>query len=150
MASVFEQWNKAFDVEALQKDVQEARENGGEFEDVPFGYYEVGVEKMELKPSKKGDPMLSIWFKVLAGEHEGRLIFLNQVLTQGFQIDIANQFLESLGTKHQVEFRDFVQYNNLILDIHEAIDGKMEYLIEYGENRRGYPFVKVKEIFDVA
>lgn len=151
MASIFEQWNKTFDTEGIQKDAHEAHENNGngEYEDVPFGDYEVKVDKMELKASKKGDPMLSVWFKIISGEHENRLIFLNQVITQGFQVDIANQFLESLGADVAVEFKDYVQYNNLILDIHEKIDGKAEYLVEYGQTKKGYSFVKVKEIYDL-
>ncbi|MDY4823226.1 MAG: DUF669 domain-containing protein, partial [Candidatus Onthovivens sp.] len=46
-------------------------ENGGNFEAVPHGTYEVEVNKMELKKSKKGDPMLSIWFKIINGPHKG-------------------------------------------------------------------------------
>lgn len=151
MASIFENWNKAFDTEAIQKDVQEAHDNNGtgEYEDVPFGKYEVKVEKMEIKASKKGDPMLSVWFKIISGDQENRLIFLNQVITQGFQIDIANQFLESLGTGILVEFKDYVQYNDMVLDIHEKIDGKSEYLVEYDQNKKGYSFIKVIEIYDV-
>ena len=65
--SIFDKWNKAVDGEALAKDVKEVEENGGNFEyrEVPLGEYEVKIDKMELKESKKGDPMFTCWFKVL-------------------------------------------------------------------------------------
>ena len=68
----FSKFNKAVDLEALKHDIQEAEENGGsgDYKDVPTGTYEVKIEKMEIKESKKGDPMLSVWFKIL---HQIRL-----------------------------------------------------------------------------
>ena len=90
MANIFDKWDKDIDTEGLANDVKEAAENGGgDYKEVPHGDYEVAVQQMELKASKKGDPMVSIWFKILEGEFKGSIIFYNQVITQGFQVHFA-------------------------------------------------------------
>lgn len=67
MAVDFSKFDKAVDLEGLQKDIQEAAENGGtgDFKEVPKGTYEVGINRLELTVSKKGDPMFTCWFKIL-------------------------------------------------------------------------------------
>lgn len=150
--SIFDKWNKAVDGEALAKDVKEVEQNGGSFEykEVPHGEYEVKVEKMELKASKNGDPMFSCWFKILEGEYKDSLIFMNQVITQGFQIHIVNEFLNSMGTRINVEFDgNYAHYNDTILDVAEEIDGQCEFLLDYGQNKKGYNTFAIKEVFDV-
>ena len=151
MASIFEKWNKNVDAEALVRDVGEAAENGGgEYKEVPTGDYEVRIDKMELKESKKGDPMFSCWFKILNGEYENSLIFMNQVITQGFQIHQVNEFLRSLESGVEIKFDgNYEHYNNIILDVAEAIDKSYEYGLEYGENKKGYPTFKIVDVFEL-
>lgn len=146
---IFKEFNKAFDVEGLQKDIETAKENDQEFDELPLGDYEIAVDKMEIKKSKKGSPMFSAWLKVVSGDYKGRLLFINQVITQGFQLKIVMDFLESLGTDKEITFKDFAQFNDLVLDILEVITGKQEYLVSNGENKKGYSEIKVKEIFDL-
>lgn len=100
MANIWDEFDKAIDTEGLAKDVEDAAENGGRRE-VPHDTYEISVQKLELIKSKKGDPMLTCWMKILEGEYKGSLIFMNQVVTQGFQIHIANEFLRSFVLKWQ-------------------------------------------------
>ena len=151
MASIFEKFNKNIDLDGLKADVNEAKNNGGlgEFKEVPLGDYEIGIEKLELKESKKGDPMVSVWFNILEGEFKNSKLFMNQVLTQGFQIHIMNEFLKSLGTDVEITFDDFTQYNNMLMDIMEKIDGKFEYALKYSENKKGYPTYSIKEIYEL-
>ena len=92
----YKKFNESFDVEGLKKDVEAAKDGQGSYEEVPVDNYEVAVEKLELKASKDGKPMLSIWFKILVGNYEGRLMFMNQMLTSGFGIHQANEFLKKL------------------------------------------------------
>ena len=91
---MFEKWNSNADLVGLRADVKEAESNDGNrtYEAVPHGKYEVKVDKMELKPTKKGDPMVSIWFTILDGKYKNSKLFMNQVVTQGFQLDIVNKF----------------------------------------------------------
>lgn len=147
----FSKFNKAVDLEALKHDIHEAEENGGtgNYKEVPHGSYEVKIEKMELKESKKGDPMLSVWFKILNGEFEKSMIFMNQVITQGFQIHICNTFLRSLDTGKEIVFDDFEQYANLVMDIHEEIDSlRLEFALDYGKTDKGFSTFEITEVFE--
>ena len=84
--SIFDEFDANFDTAGLAKDAAEAAKNGNTRREVPHDTYEVEINKLELGKSKKGDPMFSCWFKILAGEYKGSLIFMNQIVTQGFQI----------------------------------------------------------------
>ena len=149
MANIWEKFDKAIDVEGLQKDVQEAAENGTNFREVPHGEYEVKIEKLELVESKAGDPMVTVWFKILTGEYKGCMIFMNQVITKGFQIHLMNEFLYSLASGYDVEFRSYSQYGQLLMDIHEAIDGELEYLLKYSEGKKGFSNYEIVDVYDV-
>lgn len=100
---------------------------------VPFGTYEVKVEKLELVQSKAGDPMVSAWFKVLQGEYKGSLIFMNQVITQNWQVKIINEFSQDLGTDLTIEFVTYTQYGYLLRDIAKAVLNK-KFQLDYQEN----------------
>mgnify|MGYP003446722877 CR=1 FL=1 len=50
----FSEFDKMVDVQGLKTDIKKAEENGVDYEEVPVGEYEVKIEKMELKKSKKG------------------------------------------------------------------------------------------------
>lgn len=146
----FSKWNKAIDAEQYEKDLEEIKKNGGgDYPEIEPGEYVVKIEKMELKESKtKHEPMLSIQFRILEGEHKKACIFMNQVVMQPFQIYIANTFLNSLETDVEAAFHgDYKEYNDIILDIAEACD-KLEFLLDYGENNKGYKTFKIKEVYD--
>lgn len=152
-------FDKKVDLEALATDVQEVEENGGggDFEKVPDGQYEVAVEKMELTESKKGDPMLMIWFNIVDGEFEGQKIFYYKVMQPqndkawGYQVHQNNEMLRKLWDckEEDVKFTSFGEYADLILDIHEDIDGKFEYLLEKETDKKGYDQFKIVEVFEV-
>lgn len=148
---IWDEFDEKVDVEGLKKDMKEAAENGGDFKEVPHGTYEVRVDKLELKKSKKGDPMLSIWFKIINGEYKGSLIFYNQVLTTGYGLHNANEFLRSLDSGVEIEFVNFKQYHELLLDVLESIDGQLEYALKYTENAKNKNFsdYEIADIFDV-
>lgn len=148
MANVWDKFDGNIDVEALKGDIANAAEGILEFKEVPEGRYEVSIEKMELKESKTGKPMLSVWLKVITGEYEGSIIFYNQVLHTGYGIHNANEFLRSLDSGVDVTFDSFKQYNSLISDVHEAIDGNLEYDLEYGKNKKGFSTYKIVDIFE--
>ncbi len=149
--NIFEKWNKSIDLKGLQSDIEEASKNkGGNYVDVPVGTYEVKLVKGEVKATKNGDPMVTLWFEVLDGDYKGQKIFFNQVITQGFQIHIVDDFLKSMDSGVDVHFEDYSQYNDLLLDVVEACDKKLEFALEYGVNNKGFNTYKIVDIFDVA
>ena len=145
---MFEKWNSNADLAGLQQDIKDAQDNNKEFEAVPHGEYEVKVDKMELKSSKKGDPMVSIWFTILEGKYKNSKLFMNQVVTQGFQIHIVNEFLRSMKTDIDVDFEDYKQYADLLLDVAEFCDeNNLEFAIKYEDNK-GYDKFTITEVFE--
>ena len=147
MAINWEEFDKSVDIENLEKDVQEASTREfGEYDEVEEGTYEVKITKLELGQSKKGDPMVTAWFEILNGKNQGRLIFMNQPVKEGFQIHIVNEFLRSLETDETVEFKGYSNYNILLLNIYEKIVNE-EYALEYGKNKKGFKTFKITEKF---
>lgn len=145
---MFEKWNNTVDLKGLQDDIKDAQENNKEYEKVPHGEYEVKIDKMELKASKKGDPMVSIWFTILEGKYKKSKLFLNQVITQGFQIHIVNELLKSMKTDLNIEFVDYKQYAELLLDVAEECDANnLEFALKYEDNK-GYDKFTITEVFE--
>lgn len=80
MAVDFSAFDEQVDLNALQKEVQEADDS--QFEDVPDGDYDVSFDKMEIKTTKKGDKlMFSVQCSILEGNQKGRKIFFNRTIS---------------------------------------------------------------------
>lgn len=143
----FSKYDKQVDLEGLKNDVETALD--GEFKDVPFGEYEVKVDKLELGMSKKGIPMAKVWYTILDGEFKGNKIFHNQLVDTGQKIGIFKRHLESLGTKLDIKFESYSQYAELLTEIKEYIDeNKLEYAISYYENDKGFTTYEILEVFE--
>lgn len=148
MALDFSKFDKQVDLEGLKKDIEDSSNN--DFKEVPHGTYEVAITKLELDESKKGDPMVKVWFKIVSeGEYKGSLIFMNQVITQGFQIHIMDEFLRSLETDVDVHFESYSQYAQLLMDIYEAIEGNFEYGLKYSETNKGFNTFEITDVFEL-
>ena len=152
--NIYAQWDNAVDNEGIQKDIREAEQNGGgNFKKVPHGNYEVSIEKMELVATKeKKNPMVSVWMNIVSdGEFKGQKIFMNQVITEGFQIHIVNEFLRSLiqdcADAPVVEFKSYSQYAELLMDIHELVAESFEYGLKYGQTKKGFDTFEITESF---
>lgn len=115
------------------------------------GIYKVNVVKMELKGSKNGDPMVSIWFKVVPqGKYINKLIFMNQVIKEGYQIHIVNELLRSLTENLNdisIEFINYPQYSKLLDEVVKKIRNNFIYLLEYKQNAKGYKLFKIVKTF---
>lgn len=147
----WDKFDNNVDVEGINEDLQNNKDNFGEFKEVPLGEYEVRVNQMELTTSKKGDPMLAIRFQILDGPFKNSLVFYNQVLTLGFQIHMANEMLRSFDTGIEIpsEFKGYSALNELILDVSEEIDAQgLEYVLKYDENKKGYKTFEILEVFE--
>ncbi len=147
--NIWEKFDKTVDVKGLKKDARDVAENKIEYKDVPEGTYEVKISKIELTQSKTGRPMVSFWMQILEGPYKGQYIFWNQVVDIGFGLHKVNEFLRSLDSGLEVQFENFTQYGNLLMDIHEAIDGKLEYGLKYSKNNKGYDEFEITDVFEV-
>lgn len=152
MGDIFEKFNSMIDVEGLKEDVAKVGESTGDFVEVPYGDYEVKVAKIELgetgeKSKTPGMPMAKVWFDILAGDFKGQKIFMNQMLTSGFGIHKMNELLNSFETGIAVQFENFQQYADLFKQIFEAVDGKAEFQLSYGQNNKGYSTYTIVQRF---
>ena len=142
--SLGEKFNNLVDVKSLAKD---AKESKGGYQEIPHGNYEVKVEKLELAESKAGNPMVKMQFKIVQGQHKNGLIFLNQAITKPFQVHKVNELLRSMVDDMEIEFLDYAQYENLLYDVHEKIDGKYEYRLEYTQGKNDYDVFEITDVF---
>ena len=152
--NIFDKWDNSIDTKGLAEDIKQASIDGENrtYKEVEPGEYEVSVEQMEVKASSKGDPMVSIWFKIVSdGEYKGSMIFMNQVITQGFQVHIVNELLramiEECSDAPEIEFKTYKEYAELVMDVHEAISGNFEYALKYGQNKKGFNTFEITEVF---
>lgn len=145
--SIFDKFDKEFDVEGLKKDAADIAENGsGDFPEVPAGTYEVAMTECELKASKKGLPMVSARFKILEGEYKNSLLFYNQTINKGFGLHRNNEFFKSMQLDLDIKFENFNQYADLMLDCAEAAEG-LVFALDYGE-KNGFPTFEINEVFE--
>lgn len=123
MAIDFKKFNKEFPADQMREQMKEAEENGGN--KLPDGEYTVKLDKMELGESSKHALMIKAQFRITDGDYKKQFIFKNQVLTgtknDGFMMVKAKEFLESLDSGIDVTFEDWEQFNDLVLDIAEAV-----------------------------
>ena len=157
--SIFDKYANNINAEELaasQKEINENAQGGGNYEEVPVGKYEVKVEKLEAKMSSKGNPMVTIWFRIVNGKFEKSMIFYNGVFHEDWMRHRVVKLLSTLldDDSHEAEINlilksgDINLVNNFVMDIHEMIDGKFEYLLNYGTNK-GYQTYDIEEVYDV-
>lgn len=154
MAVDFSAFDDKMDLNALQKEVQEAKE----FTDVPDGTYVVGIEKMEIGLTKAKDKvMFSVQCKIKEGEQEGRLIFFNRVIsgnsspkwTDGQAIKSVITWVSHLLEEDEQPV-DFVNYNDFagqILDVFQSVQGSIEMEVDYAA--KDFNPITIKEVFDI-
>lgn len=145
----WKKFDEVVDLKGIEKDIKESDSKSGDYEEVPYGTYEVKITKMGLIPTKKeSKPMVSIWFQIIEGKYKGQYIFYNQVVTEGFQISLAKRFLNSLDCK-EITFTSYAKFEEDIADIFEQAEDNLEFLLDYGQNKKGYATYKIEEVFEV-
>ena len=65
MSSVFARFDKEFDLNGLKEDLKNVGTGDGHYREVPYGTYEVKIEKLELVESKTGKPMVTSWMRIV-------------------------------------------------------------------------------------
>ena len=157
--SIFEKYSSKINQEELaksQKEIQDNANSGGQREEVPVGKYEVKVERLECKKSKAGNLMVSIWFRILSGKFEKSVIFYNGVFHEDWMrhrvAKILSDILDDGDRTAEINLilksGDMVAINDFCMDIHEDVDDRLEYLLDYGQNK-GYQTYKIDEVYEV-
>lgn len=143
----------------LQNDVKNAKE----YEDVPNGDYIVSVDKMEVKTTKAGDKlMFAVQMSIKENSdgskssQKGRKIFFNRVISgnrvseswnDGRAIKSVITWLDKLGTDLIPEFVNYSDFAELVLDIFQEIQGKVELDVTYKAS--DFNPVSINEVYDI-
>lgn len=148
MAVDFSKIDEAVDLQGLQKDVEDSKNN---FSDVPKGTYIVSVEKMEVGETKDHRPMFKMQCKVKEGEFKNRNLFMNRVIygtkNDGAMIQSVLTLLEKFATNTLPEFAGYNAFVDNVLDIYEEIQGKVELEIDYDAD--AFNSISIKEVYDL-
>lgn len=153
MAIDFSAFDQKVNLNELQKEVAEA--DATAFEDVPDGTYIVSFEKMEIKLTNAKDKlMFAVQAKIKEGEHKGRLLFFNRVIsgntspkwTDGMAIKSIITWLDKLETETVPEFVNYADFADCVLDIFQEIQGKVEAEIEW--KAKAFHPMTINEVFD--
>lgn len=144
-------FDKMYDLEGLKEDVEEAEKNGnnGEYPEIPDGDYEVSVDELELTESKKGLPMIKIWYTIVEGKYENQKLFQYQLVDTGKKLNIAMNFLKGFKSP---SITRFVSYSNLAKELENALANfkaqGIEFLLNKKTNKKGFTVYKIEEVYD--
>ena len=149
----FSNFDDMIDLDSIQKDIEEAKKNGGvgDYPEIENGVYTGQVEKLEVGTTKDNRPMLKVMFRITEGEHKKACLFMNRVLygtkNDANMIASAIGWLESLEPSEDiiVEFKSYSQFSELVLDIAEDIS-ELEYEVEYDKD--SFNSITIKDVFE--
>ena len=152
----------AFDAK-MDPNLQEDVKNAKEYEDVPNGDYIVNVDKMEVKMTKAGDKlMFAVQMSIKENSdgsksnQKGRKIFFNRVISgnrvseswnDGKAIKSVITWLDKLETDLVPEFVNYSDFAELVLDIFQEIQGKVELDVTYKAS--DFNPVSINEVYDI-
>lgn len=148
----FEKWNNEYDFEGMKKDVEEIEKNGGTgFEEVPDGEYEVIMTDLKMgkggeNSNNPGGPVVRATFKIIEGEYKNRLIFMNHSIAKPYTFHKCNEFLRGFELDLDICIMKPNEYNELLMDIAEEMDG-VEFLL-HKFKEKNYPKFEVLEIYE--
>lgn len=150
----FSKFNEQVDLKKLRQESEEIKKNGGtgDYPDIEAGTYHGKFEKLEVKETKDGRPMLSAMFRITEGERKKSCLFLNRVLygtkNDANMIASAEGWLDSLEPSEDIGaviFEDYDQFADLVLDIAEDIAG-LEYDVEYDPD--AFNSISIEEVYE--
>ena len=158
MSSIFEKYSSKINSEELAASQKEIKDNASstDYPEIPAGKYEVKVDNIEAKTSSKGNPMVSIQFRILAGKFEKSCIFYNGVFHEDWMRHrVAKMLSDLIADGDNTAMVNLIlkgslgEVNNFCMDVAEDISGKkLEYLLDYGVDKKGYQTYKIAEVYE--
>ena len=98
--------------------------------------------------------MFAVQCKIKEGDHKGRLLFFNRVIsgnsspkwTDGMAIKSVCTWLDKLETETIPEFVNYADFADCVLDIFQEVQGKVEAEVEWAAKK--FNPITIKEVFD--
>lgn len=150
----FAKFNEQVDLKKLREESEEIKKNGGtgDYPEIEEGVYHGKFEKLEVKETKDGRPMLSAMFRITEGERKKSCLFMNRVLygtkNDANMIASAEGWLDSLEPSDEIGaviFEDYDQFAELVLDIAEDI-AELEYDVDYDPD--AFNSISIEEVYE--
>jgi hypothetical protein len=153
----FSAFDNAID-EQFKKDLKEAKENSAstDYPEIPKGDYVVKVDKMEIRPTKTGEPMFSCRMRITEGTFKNKCIFFNRKLFGNKVSDNWNDakaiqtvvtWLDNLQTETIPEFTTYSDFNDVILDIFtECEQDKLTFNVSY--DPKAFNAITINGVFE--
>lgn len=147
-------FNEQVDLKTLNKEKEEIKKNGGtgDYPEIEAGTYHGKFEKLEIKATKDGRPMLSAMFRITEGNHKKACLFMNRVLygtkNDANMIASAEGWLDSLEPSEEIGpviFENYDQFEELVLDVAEDI-AELEYDVEYDPD--AFNSIHIEEVYE--
>lgn len=153
---------KKFDQMVNKDELKKQMEAAPEYDDVPKGTYMGVIDKMEIKETKAGDKlMLAVQMGITETldapkKQDKRKIFFNRVIcgnkttekwNDGVAIKGVISWLEKLLDEGDtIEFKNYSDFANEVLDIYQDICPSIELKINYDPD--AFNPVEILEVFD--
>ena len=163
----FSKFDNAINEVELAKQLEEAKNNApqGESLETPAGNYVTKIEKMEVGATKDGRPMFKVMLRVIeAGEgasdevkdylshfkNKKPCLFMNRVIygtkNDANMINSVIGWLQGLEPENTVEFKNYSQFSELVLDIYEELADAVELDVMYDPN--AFNSISIEGVFD--
>lgn len=163
----FSKFDATINEAELSKQLEEAKNNApqGEGLETPAGNYVAKIEKMEVGATKDGRPMFKVMLRVVeAGEmakddvieylshfkNKKPCLFMNRVIygtkNDANMIQSVIGWLQKLEPSVTVEFKNYSQFADLVLDIFEEVADAVELDVNY--NPDAFNSISIEEVFD--
>lgn len=148
MSIDFSKWDNQVTADTT-KAIEEAKANPQQStKELPAGKYTVKIEKMEIGETKDKRPMFKVQCRVLEGEFKKWCLFMNRVIA-GTKND-ANMIASVIGWLEKldvdVEFKNYSQFADLVLDIFEDVADSVELDVEYDPEQ--FNSISIVEVYD--
>lgn len=148
----FSKFDNAINEVELAKQLEEAKNNAPQSDrEVPAGNYTVKIEKMEVGLTKTDKrPMFKVQCRILDGEFKKWCLFMNRVIygtkNDANMINSVIGWLEKLEPSVPVEFKNYSQFSELVLDIFEEVADAVELDVSY--DPEAFNSISIEEVFD--
>lgn len=161
--NIFDKFDKQVDLDAIQKQKEEASKNASNFEEVPSGVYITKMENMEIGTTKDGRPMFKVQMRIVEGcgtkeetflkkfKNKKPCVFMNKVIfgtkNDGSMISSVEGFLAKMEFEQPIVFGSYSGFASDIMDAMEEIaECGLEFKIEYDSTK--FNSISILEVFE--
>ena len=152
----FSKFDKLID-DQFKKDLADAKNAASEeYPEVTKGKYTTKIDRMEIKPTKNGDPMFSAMLRIQEGQFKNCCIFFNRKIYGNKESDKWNDakavqtvitWLDKLQTETIPEFKSYSQFNDCVLNIFDECE-QYGIMLDVEYDPDAFNSIKIIDVYD--